>query len=132
MGQKLKKYKIFFFFKISPNMYSSHNPLAAGRSLKFLASILFEIWHLQNFISIFSNGRYFTRGDDSKKNMRLLFSIRFFQRAVILQGEMIPKKNMCLLFYIRNPYVQLQDNISTRNIIVAKFQGPNILKKGNH
>ena len=108
-------------------MYSSHHPLAAGRSLKFLASILFEIWHLQNFISIFSKGRYFTRGDDSKKNMRLLFSIQFFQRAVILQGEMIRKKNMRLLFYIRNPYVQLQDNISTRNIIVAKFQGPNIL-----
>ena len=36
-------------------------------SFKFLSLILFEIWHLQNFISIFSKGRNFTRGDNSKK-----------------------------------------------------------------
>ena len=28
--------------------------------------------------------------------------------------------------------MKLQDNISIRNIIVAKFQGPNILKKDNN
>ena len=47
--------------------------------LKFLVPlsislILFEIWHLQNFILIFSKGRNFTSGDNSPpKNMRLLF-----------------------------------------------------------
>ena len=42
------------------------------------------------------------------------------------------KKICACYFYMRNPYVKLQDNISIRNIIVAKFQGPNILKKGNN
>ena len=36
---------------------------------KFLSLILFEIWHLQNFISIFSKGRNFTRGDNAKKKI---------------------------------------------------------------
>ena len=48
--------------------YFSHHPLSADISLKCLSLILFEIWHLQNFISIFSKGRNFTRGDNSKKN----------------------------------------------------------------
>ena len=42
----------------------SHHPLSADTSLKFLSLILFEIWYLQNFISIFSKGRNFTRGDN--------------------------------------------------------------------
>ena len=54
--------------------YFSHHPLSADTSFKFLSLILFEIWHLQNFNSIFSKGRNYTRGDNSKKkNMRLLF-----------------------------------------------------------
>ena len=63
---------------------------------------------IYNFISIFSKGRYFTKGDDSEK------------------------KYVPVIFYMRNPYMKLQDNISIRNIIVAKSQGPNILKKGNN
>ena len=69
-------------------------------SFKFLSLILFETWHLQNFISIFSKGHTFTRGDNSKT-----------------------KKNMCLLFSMRNPYMKFQDHISFRDILVAKFQG---------
>ena len=47
--------------------YFSHHPLSADTSFKFLSLILFEIWHLQNYILIFSKGRNFTRGDNSKK-----------------------------------------------------------------
>ena len=72
-----------------------------NKELKFLSLILFEIWHLQNFISIFSKGRNFTRGDNSKK-----------------------KKIRVCYFSMRNPYMIFQDDISFRNIIVAKFQGP--------
>ena len=38
-------------------------PKTLSMYFKFLSLILFEIWHLQNFISIFSKGRNFTRGD---------------------------------------------------------------------
>ena len=46
-----KKYVIFFlqfFFK-----YFIHHPLSADTNFKFLALILFEILHLQNFIPCF-------------------------------------------------------------------------------
>ena len=65
-------------------------------SVKPLSLILFEIWHLQNFISIFSKGRNFTRGDNSKKKICVCY------------------------FSKRNPYMKFQDNISFRNIIGAK------------
>ena len=89
--------------KISKNFtkYFSHHPLSADTSFKFLSLILFEIWHLQNLISIFPKGRNFTRGDNSKK-----------------------KKIHVCYFSMRNPYMKFQDDISFRNIIVAKFQGP--------
>ena len=58
---------INIFFSIISPKYFSHHPLSADTSFKFLSLILFEIWHLQNFISIFSKGRNFTRGDNSKK-----------------------------------------------------------------
>ena len=45
--------------------YSSHHPLSADTVFKFLALILFEILHLQNFISNFSKSRSFTMGDNS-------------------------------------------------------------------
>ena len=59
------QYAPHFFSNITK--YSSHYPLSADTSYTFLALILLEIWHLQNFISIFSKGRNFTRGDNSKK-----------------------------------------------------------------
>ena len=70
-GQLLKLYCMIFvqFF----TKYSIHHPLSADTSFKFLALILFEILHLQNFIPCFSKGRNFTRGDHSEKNTRLLF-----------------------------------------------------------
>ena len=37
-------------------------------------------------------------------------------------------KNMCLLFSMRNPHMKFQDDISFRNIIVAKFQGTKFRK----
>ena len=54
----------------------------------------------------------------------------FFQRAVILKGEIIKKikKRVCY-FSMRNPYVKFQVDISFRNIIVAKFQGPKFRKR---
>ena len=54
-------------------------------------------------------------------------SFRFFQRAVILQGEIIQKKKKKIrvcYFSMRNSHMKFQDDISLRNIIVAKFQGP--------
>ena len=52
------------------------------------------------------------------------FHFDFFQRAVILQGEIIPKKKITrLLFFHEELYMKFQDDISFRNIIVAKFQG---------
>ena len=68
-------------------------------SFKFLSLTLFEIGHLQNFISIFSKGRNFKRGNNCKKIHVCYFSMR-------------------------NPYMKFQDDILFRNIIVAKFQGP--------
>ena len=72
-GQYLKKYHMNFFqFFVK---YSIYHPLSADTSFKFLAIILFEIWHLQNFIPLFVKGRNLTRGDNSGKirNMRRLF-----------------------------------------------------------
>ena len=53
-GQLLKKYHMIFFqffFK-----YFIYHPLSADTSFKFLAIILFEIRHLQNFIPLFVKG----------------------------------------------------------------------------
>ena len=93
--------------KISQNFtkYFSHHPLSADTSFKFLSLILFEIWHLQNLISIFSKGRNFTRGDNSKKKIHVYY------------------------FSMRNLYMKFQDDISFQNIIVAKFQGPKFWKR---
>ena len=81
--------------------YSTHHSLSANTGFKSLAFILFEILHLQNC------------------------AVKF-QRAVILQGEIIPKKKKIRVCYfsMRNPYMKFQDDISFRNIIDAKFQGP--------
>ena len=46
-------YDFFFHFPIK---YSIHHPLSADTSFKFLAIILFEIRHLQNFIPLFFKG----------------------------------------------------------------------------
>ena len=54
------------FFQMSIK-YSIHHPLSADKVSRFLALILFEIWHLQNLSLI-------------------------FQRAVILQAEIISEK----------------------------------------
>ena len=49
-----KKYQMNFVqFFIE---YFSHHPLSADTSFKFLALILFEIRHLQNFIPLFVKG----------------------------------------------------------------------------
>ena len=56
-----------------------------------------------------TKGRNFTRGDNSKK-----------------------KINTRLLFFHEESIHKFLDDISFRNIIVAKFQGPKILKKGNN
>ena len=98
-NSKIIKKKIFFFQNFTK--YFSHHPLSADTGFKLLSLILFEIWHLQNFISIFSKGRNFTRGENSKK-----------------------KKTRVCYFSMRNRYMKFQDDISFRNIIVAKFQGP--------
>ena len=62
----------FFQFFVK---YSIYYPLSADTSFKFLAIILFEIRHLQNFIPCLSTGRNLTRGDNSGKtrNTRRLF-----------------------------------------------------------
>ena len=70
--------------------YFSHHPISAGTSFKFLSLILFEIWHLQNFISIFSKGHNFLQGEIiQKKNARLLFfheeSIHEVSRRYLIQ-----------------------------------------------
>ena len=72
-GNNSKNIMIFFLqFFIK---YSIHHPLSADTSFKFLAIILFQILHLQNFIPCLSKGRNLTRGDNSgkTKNMRRLF-----------------------------------------------------------
>ena len=43
----------FYHFFIK---YSIHHPLSANISLKFLAIILLEVQHLQNFIPLFVKG----------------------------------------------------------------------------
>ena len=90
--------------------YFSHHPLSADTSFKFLSLILFEIWHLQNFISIFSKGRNFTGGDNSKKK----------------------KKNTRLLFF----HEESIHEVSRRYLILeyhrCKISGSKILKKGNN
>ena len=58
------------------NKYSFHHSLSADASVKFLALILFEIRHLQNFFPCFSKGRNFTRGDNSEKIRFCYFSMR--------------------------------------------------------
>ena len=56
--QKLS-YDFFFQFFIR---YSIHHPLSADTSFKFLALILFKIWHLQNFNPLFVKGPLFYKG----------------------------------------------------------------------
>ena len=52
-GNNSKKYMNFFHFFIK---YSIHHSVSADTSFKFLAIILFEIRHLQNFIPLFVKG----------------------------------------------------------------------------
>ena len=95
--------------------YFSHHPLSADTSFKFLPLILFEIWHLQNFISIFSKGRNFSRGDHSPP-----------------PPPPPKKKNTCLLFF----HEESIHKVSRRYLIPeyhrCKISGSNILKKGNN
>ena len=87
--------------------YFSHHPLTADPSFKFLSLILFEIWHLQNFILNFSKGHNFTKGDNSTKNTRLLFFHEEFIHKVS-RRYLIPEYHSC------------------------KISGSEILKKGNN
>ena len=89
--------------------YFSHHPLSADTSFKFLSLILSEIWHLQNFISIFSKGRNFTRGDNSKK-----------------------KKNTCLLFFHEESIHEVSRRYLIPEYHSCKISGSKILKKGNN
>ena len=88
-----KKYQMIFFqFFIK---YSIHHSLSADTSFKFLALILFEKHHLQNFIPL------------------------YVKRAVILQGEIIHGKPKLRVsnFSTRNPYMKFQDdNLDAPNI----------------
>ena len=59
-----QKISFDLFFIFSSNIL---HPLSADTSFKFLAIILFEIRHLQNFIPLFVKGLYLTRGDNSGK-----------------------------------------------------------------
>ena len=86
-GNNSKNVMIFFFIFFMK--YSIYHPLSADTSFKFLAIILFEIRHLQNFFPLFVKGLNLIRGDNSGKT-----------------------KNMCLLFSMRNPYMKFQDDIS--------------------
>ena len=86
--------------------------LVSGAFLKCfsISLILFEIWHLQNFISISSKGRNFTRGDNSKKKniyIRLLF---FHEESIheVSRRYLISEYHSC------------------------KISGSKILKKGNN
>ena len=88
--------------------YFSHHPLSADASFKFLSLILFEIWHLQNFISIFSKGRNFTRGDNSKK------------------------KKYCLLFFHEESIHEVSRRYLIAEYHSCKISGSKILKKGNN
>ena len=77
--KRAKTQKVSFFFPIFHN-FSIYHPLSTDTSLKFLALILFEMRHLQNFVPC--------------------------QRAVILQGKIIQGKPKLRgsYFSIRNPY----------------------------
>ena len=90
-------YEFFpFFIK-----YSFHHPLSADLSLKFLALILFDILHLQNFIPCFSKGHNFTRGDN-------------------------PGKKICACYFsMRNQYMTFQDNISMPHTYILTYMHKN-------
>ena len=66
-----QKYHMNVFF-FSPNIIFI---IPSGDTCFFLALILFEIRHLQNFITCFSKGRNFTRGDNSEKILVCYFSM---------------------------------------------------------
>ena len=106
-GNNSKIIKKIFFQNFTK--YFSHHPLSAYTSLKFLSLILFEIWHLQNFISIFSKGSNFTRGDNSKK-----------------------KKNMCLLFFHEESIHEVSRRYLIPEYHSCKISGFKILKKVNN
>ena len=106
-GNNTKIINIFFFQNFTK--YFSHHPLSADTSFKFLSLILFEIWHLQNFISIFSKGCNFTRGDNSKKNTRLLF---FHEESIleVSRQYLIPEYHSCKIsgsnFFLKRAITQ--------------------------
>ena len=77
--KRAKTQKVSYFFQYFI-IFSIYHPLSTDTSLKFLALILFEMRHLQNFIPC--------------------------QRAVILQGKIIQGKPKLRgsYFSIRNPY----------------------------
>ena len=50
--RKFAKFQLFFFLQILHKIFFSPSPIS-WQSFKFLALILFEIWHLQNFSQIF-------------------------------------------------------------------------------
>ena len=91
------------FFLQNFTTYFSNHLLSANTSFKFLSLILFEIWHLQNFILIFSKGRNFSK----KKNMRLLF----FQEESIHE---VSRRYLILEYHS------------------CKISGSKVLKKGNN
>ena len=110
---------INFFFLQNFTKYSSHHPLSADTSFKFLSAdtsfkflslILFEIWHLQNFISIFSKGRNFTRGDNSPPPKKKYVSAIVLEESIheVSRQYLIPEYHSC------------------------KISGSKILKKGNN
>ena len=94
-GNNSKKisYDFFQFFI----KHSIHHPLSADTSFKFLALILFEIWHLQILYLCLSKGRNFTRGENSgqTKNKKL--------RQLFLYEESIHK---VLRRYLNAPYIR--------------------------
>ena len=58
-GPKFRKRAItrkYHFFSSIFHNFSIHHPVSADASLKFLALILFEIRHLQNFTPLFVKG----------------------------------------------------------------------------
>ena len=59
-------------------------------------------------------------------------SFRFFQRAVILQGEIIPPKNMCLLFFHEEAIHEVSRQYLIPEYHRCKISGSKILKKGNN
>ena len=96
------------FFKIFTK-YSTHHSLSANTGFKSLAFILFEILHLQNC------------------------AVKF-QRAVILQGEIIQKKkkNTCMLFFDEESIHEVSRRYLIPEYHRCKISGSKILKKGNN